>query len=72
MNETKTAFDGRVEEMDAASFPDSEVMAAATTYERLHTALVIAQSVLSTPTNAEVLAVFSELCAEAKKEKTSG
>jgi hypothetical protein len=72
MKEPKTAFDGRVEEMDADNLPDSEVRAAAITYERLRTALVIAQSVLNTPNNSDVLAVFSHLCAAASALSTDG
>jgi hypothetical protein len=69
---TKDAFDARVQEMDADSLSESEVTAAAMTYERLRTAVAIASSVLNAPSNADVLAVFSELMAEARAANTSG
>lgn len=67
-----TPFDDRVRQMDSDDLPDSEVTAAAITYERLLTARAIAISVLKAPSTSDTLAVFGELCAEASRASRSG
>ena len=54
-------FDTRLQAMQRAKAPKTEEDAAIVAYERLRTARAIARSLLETPSNADVLAVFAEI-----------
>lgn len=56
-------FDRRLMAMQRSNAPTRECDLAITAYERLRTARAIAASLLVKPSNHDVLAVFSELCA---------
>lgn len=66
-------FDKRLETLhQARDCPRTEIDAAVMTYERLKTAQTIAESLLGDkPDQAATVAVFSELCAEARAEARS-
>lgn len=59
-------FDIRLEALDRAKAPALEKQCAINSYERLRTARAIAESLFTKPTNAVVVAVFAELCADSR------
>ena len=66
VNDLTDAFDSRLSAMQRAGAPENEWHAAITTYERLRTARAIASSILTAPSNSDVLAVFAELACESR------
>lgn len=67
VNDATDAFDRKLELLRKSSrIPESEIDAAITTYERLRTARAIAESLLTKPSNADVLALLAELGSESR------
>lgn len=73
MTDSTDEFDRRLQAMQrSGNVPPGEETAAINAYERLRTARAIALSLLTKPTNADVLAVFAVLAAPASTSTTRG
>lgn len=71
VNDLTDAFDTRLKFMQKSRAPEAECDAAINTYERLRTACAIASSLLASPTNADVLAVFAVLSQESARTNSA-
>lgn len=70
MTDFTDEFDRRLTAMNRDRAPAQECSASINVYERLSTARAIARSLLTAPTNSDVLAVFAALMSAASTSTT--